>query len=343
MGKKFNILYWNIHFADGAGATKTGLFNSSEIIKEEINGIIKGKEIDAIIFTEAHPQFDSENYNKELYNYFKKEKYHVYPYDDNKIKKYPFEKNGKKKNGILIATKKEFSIYDSSLDNPNFLLLRSKDGKIILGGLRICNYNAKSYEEQIERIKLKLKFDRKTSFILLGDYNPGSIPSEKYLIANNIVLKDRIDYLRKMYRNRKKGDLEEEKKIALYYVSSKISHMICKSNCDISNVFDCEVGTNVNETGEYTNPDKIFLLNCNIISFKCAKTAEQVYFDKDSLNEKGHVKNGGKGIVLNEIAKLRKKEIFNENISIKYKRFGLGVPAPYPDHNLLFASIDLGD
>lgn len=82
---------------------------------------------------------------------------------------------------------------------------------------------------------------------------------------------------------------------------------------------NCENGTSINKCGEETFTDKITICNISEHNYKFVrlKTAEEIY----------------------------SKEEYKKIVGMKklsYGNHGLSITPPFPDHNLLFASIDLG-
>ena len=116
-------------------------------------------------------------------------------------------------------------------------------------------------------------------------------------------------------------------------------------NINKSCTIECSAGTNVNKNGEDTFPDKLTLFNIgerciNNVIFDRLKTAEELYFRDEDIDHKTHHLKDKKF----DKAIMKEKEEFERlKVYIKsYKNSGLSVIPPFPDHNLLFASIDIG-
>lgn len=329
---EFNILYWNIHYADGYVGTKIKYILSSEIIKNTIKKILNQKEIDAVVFTEAYPQIEDGKHNVMLYEYFKATGYNIYPYDLNSFKsnEYPF-KTTKYTNGILIATKEHF--YKQNIKViPNYLLLKHSQKDIYLGGVRICFDKNFEYDKQIEEVSNSLK--EFNNVILLGDFNPGSRETEKIQDVLNKSSKGGILY----------DVLSGE---------SKVSPKPSDFNKESGYIIDL-----INNRGLYLNyTDKIFCKGVKVKKFEKIYTPEQLYCNEQFLEDDGHIKREYmywekkhiKGDCKPAICSIiDEKYLYKVNIQC-IKDIGLGYQnytlcnTPFPDHNLLFASIDLGD
>ena len=115
------------------------------------------------------------------------------------------------------------------------------------------------------------------------------------------------------------------------------------------------------------NPDKLLYFNCIDSNFVFLETPEQIYckkeyIDNDMFNKDGS-RNSRYGRLNDKICKLGKNENpkkrtahadINYDIDFikkEYNKFGIRFPyisssvciVPFPDHNLMLASVDLGD
>ena len=334
---EFKILYWNIHFMDGSKSSDEKIKNSSEIIVDIIKEY--NDEIKAIVFTEAYPQFKYDKYNTIILDYLKGLGYNVYPYDLKEYSNpnhYPFKKNAEFKNGILIATKSEAQLVGMPQNEPNLLGVRIKYKKLGLNliGVRLFS----NHPEHIKKIAEYIDIDKAN--IVIGDFN----------------MKD------------------EELQKNLYIINKDIK--ISKKNEFGTNVALCKDIKGNEEIAKFciNSPDKLLLLNCNG-KFNMEKTPEQIYCNKEfvdnektkedrSINERyGRLKEGVCELVIKHGKRKKrnsdelvpynyaKANVNNDQILWKnnYKNFGIRFTynscnvcnAPFPDHNLMIASIDI--
>ena len=364
MGKMFNILYWNIHYKDGNAyiwdgkknkqcfVSKEMLDKSSKTIESELKKILKKQSIDCIVLTEAYPLNDDGS--NVLYQYFNKNGngYNVFPYEgweyfvernkkrleeshevnDGKI--IPFKRVKKSRqnsyvNGIIIAVKKElgFKISNYNISSPNFLSIENEN--ISISGIRIC-FSEKEYIKQIEDIKNT--FNNEKINILIGDFNPS---------------KFKTNFTYDTFAN----DLQ---------------HILSLSGKNQFKVYKCDKGTNTGKNGEDKYPEYLCLKGCDKICFTRVKTAEEVYCDEKYICNKencnncdfncecrlcfmqencnasknfGHIKKYL--IKTGNLLPYIKRKYKGVITKIGYDNTGLDVTEPFPDHNLLFASIEI--
>lgn len=315
---KFNILYWNINNKAGSSNEKAknivlNTINDKEIFSE-INNRVKGldlqsfKDFDAIVFTESNWNFI------ECFN-------NVYNNENEYFDTFSIPKISINDNDIFIATKKKHKfcqIEKLCKIMPNCNYLHSIILNIDLIGLRICNgKGSPKLPSQLHELKIN---DNK--FIMIGDFNETSV---MYYIKTNGYEKVLNDYFNK------RGVIKE-----------------------------CDDGTNTcsyygkHSRPEYIDnrPDKIYTTFDNSsINFIKVLTPEKIYIKAKYLNSDGHIKPElmvKKNTVDRHFEFINKNVQYNNDsnlyseIKVNYASTGL-VGQPYPDHNLLFASIDLGD
>ena len=363
MEKRFNILYWNIHYKDGnvyiwdgkkkkqCFVSKKMLDESSKTIVMELDKVLTKQSIECIIFTEAYPLNDDGS--KLLYEYLDKKEYDVFPYEgwdifaekhkdrlelsheikDDKITPFKrIKKDGQSDyvNGAVIAVKKGlgFKISNYNISSPNFLSIENES--ISISGIRIC-FSAIKYIEQIEAIKNT--FNNEKINILIGDFNPSQLKKSNFTYDTFV------------------NDLQ---------------HILSLSGKNQFKVYKCDKGTNTGKNGKDKYPEYLCLKGCDKICFTRVKTAEEVYCDEKYICNKencnncdfncecrlcfmeencnasknfGHIKKNliKTGSLLPYI-KLEYKGVITK---IRYDNTGLDVTEPFPDHNLLFASIEI--
>ena len=346
--KKYNILYWNIHYEDGnqyipkkKEEYKKHLDYASHIVINTLDEYIKKKKINVIVLTEAYPQVggnDNEptTNNKIMENY--KEKFNVFPYEPYKSYAaiqfetiFPFVKPHFY-NGVMVIVKKDLNFDVSSLKYislyPNLLSIENNDIQII--GLRFCQQNGKNIVEQIKKIKEIVNTSNKP-IIMLGDYNPSLILREEYGGGENNLFSWGIN---KKDAQSMKGNNKKQ---------CEIYDLLLKNYCNKPFItFDYDKGTSLVRGGKDTFPDKFSI--CSEVEYIIyeqtrLQTAEEVYFDKDYIDIDNHVI--GKDIK-NAKFKEEYEEYKNNGLKILgYDNSGLKVKAPFPDHNLMYVSIEI--
>ena len=368
MRKKFNVLYWNINYREnwqGYNIDDSQKINNinlaTKIIKNEIDNIIQLRkvkyqdaddDIHAIIFTEAYPLSE----DNELITYLRENDYSVLPYDcnfddflvgindlttykDENINKYiPFKrknreivgvKNGTKEeylqndysNGVIIAVKKEFNFKLSGykLDNPNYLAI--DNGEMCLAGTRVNH----GYPDMTSQFKKKLNCKALEGIKLSGVNIIGSnyvldnkegytFNEEKEDKVNDyIIRRANFEYIKDKFN--KAIDVSKYKKVVVigdfninekfkYYPIWRYDDIVSKDN----NFKICRDFTIGNSKMDYVYTN----LKVDTKDFFAIRTIKEVYCNN---------------LIQNDIEKV----ISSININ-----------SPFPDHNLLFASIDLG-
>lgn len=339
---RFNILYWNIN--SKGGKKYKYIDESSKLIEETLINIdsysrnkyvsdctkkhknVKIKEIDAIVFSEAYPEkinpklcngikgmgfelFSGKDYGNDIHIYINKNKHDAEEYN------------------IKIP-----------LDNiryPDFRMVYIKNINLYLAGIRIKNYTRENRKkvltgkEQIYNLCKKLKDVANNKILIIGDFNPYSafveVPNDD--LFNAFGLKGKI-------------------------IDTNNGGTTVKSD-------GCNKNNNQMRYLQEVNTDKLFYSSKfdsknNEIVFNKFITPEEIYCNNKYINETdGHIdknmlefrcKDGNKrrSIIINKKSDFYKNGFDDEIIGLRYMN-GTICNAPFPDHNLLFASIDLGD
>ena len=332
--KKYKILYWNIHYEDGRTVNKINIDNATKTVIDNLDEYIEDKEINVIVLTEAYPQVNANNLgakaNDEILTHYN-DKFDVFPYEPSKdyvTRKfecnYPFAKLSFH-NSVIIMTRKDLKFKVETINNisvfPNLLSVENDSIQII--GLRFCQ-DGDDIIKQIEKIKGIIKCNK--PILILGDYNPSLVTKIP-------------------------GGTKKLNSVGIFEIdinsNDGISHIydqLFEKCCGIKKcvTFDYNEGTNVNIKGEDTFPDKLSICNVdcdfdekNVIRERL-KTAEEVYFDEKCIDKNtGHVRGNI------EDGSLKEKYIEWGFEKLKYGRAGLNVKSPFPDHNLMYVSIEI--
>ena len=336
MRKEFNILYWNIHFTaynqDDIKLHRKNIeknkyldLSSEKIIIPELERYIAEKDIKVIVLTEGWPQ--NEKFSCKIKDFLEDKKYTLYPYcDEWKKESLPYKCNGRSvSNGILIGVKNEYKnenqieIFDYNIEYPNLLVLKDKVNNLFIAGVRIIpsgkDYNL--YHHQIEELRYYLEKEYKerpkTKVICIGDFNP--------------------------------GEFENKEKQGEYYIDiEKILNSCRMHNGKLCNV---DEGTLVNGKKEVLFTDKLYYVNCSgLEKFEVIKTPERIYCKNPNkfLDGCGRIKFEylSKDMMLKEEFKdsFYTETAIKCGVQIKYDNCSI-CNAPFPDHNLLFASIEI--
>lgn len=311
MGKRFNILCWNINNKN-KGKLNNDINKYCKLVTDSLNlkliyenikrlgnsTVNSISDVDAIILVEA---------NTEIKNGIKKEYNSLFDWKIN---------NSQNNNKVIIGVNKKWkkiTVLVDDIKTSDFLGIYIDKIETLLCGIRIQNTNAiNTYGEQLAEIGDNIKTHTIKNAIIIGDFNPSH--TKESIIR---LCKKHISIESKLYECVNGGTL------ATYLFGER---MITESYSDKMLVF-----------GKYKYSELVKVL-----------TPEQIYCKPDYLDEfDGHIceeylKNPNKKATL--IKNDYEEEIYNSNFKkiISYKGTGM-TPSMYPDHNLLFASIDLGD
>ena len=323
---EFKILYWNIHYRSSETSSKPSLIdvnNASKIIKKVLDdkltyskinyGINNIDDINAVVFTESYPQImDSGNCLNEFLNKHK----------------FIIASNDSIGNNVTIAYKenmKRVCFNSNDIKSPEFLCLMN-DNNIFLCGLRIANTKGcPSSEEQFSILKHEIENNTDCNIeniIMIGDFN------DKTKHIKEFISCDFCD-----------GDV--------YDVDNEEETLICRAPSTERKL--CK-----------SNPDKLFISK-NFIKKKFIKvlTPEEIYCNKKYIDENdGHIKKeylkkgeyNDKGVKYSqgrepiELDKTISEDLYKndiERVCLSYGTNNSICNSPYPDHNLLFASIEI--
>lgn len=350
---KFNILYWNIHCEDGKGI-KEGYIGASEDIvsilnnketyelekrynkKNKLDNVNSIDDIHCIVFTEGYPQKNENNFNTILKERLSKFELYSERFSNNCVHIFV---NVAKCNAVQI--KNLFPNDDINYPDLTAILIKLKN----CSQEPLCLCGA--------RIKNDIK-DEAGNKIATGDKQIKNLKDIVTKITDTININKVIII----------GDFNPTPKI--YNTKVNIDERYFKNifNSGNYNVKETENG-GTNKTSKVddktllqeTYPDKIITnIDTDKISFYKLKTTEECYVKKEYINDlTGYLNvhdrlgneimraeklegNIRRSIVLNKSINI----YINRNIGLKYMNASC-CNAPFPDHNLLFASIDLGD
>lgn len=335
---------------------KDNVHLATKIVKDEIDNILKSQnaeyDIDAIVLTEAYP-LDDEN---ELLKYLIDNGYTVFPYDNsfneflesvNDLTTYKDEKTNKfipfkrikreivgvdnetkeeyvqndYSNGVIIAVKKElgFRLSGYKIDNPNYLSINN--GNICVVGTRVNmgyldmtnQFKKKLNYKALQGIKLSSVNTIGANYVL--ENKKGNVFNEvtKDYINDYIIRRANFEYIKEKF-NKVINSCKDKKVIVIgdFNIDErfkdfkiwKYDDIIAKDN-NFKICRDATIG-NAKMDYVYTN------LKVDTNDFIAIRKIEEIYCNESIHNFAENVIN---------------------NITIK---------SPFPDHNLLFASIDLG-
>ena len=297
------------------------------------------------MFTEGYPQRNDNKFNTILLDKLRLSGFDLYceNYSDNCIlifmNKAKCENEGLKYKDIRI------NYHNDDIEYPDlkFVSVKYDNNKgFLIGGIRIKNdTKPKTGDVQIKNVKRELcnilKQEGIRHHLLIGDFNPS----------------------RQTYNSKEEINLCYFKDV---FMPMKIEVIETQNggSSRTQNIDNCK--TLLRET----YPDKVLTNICkDKIEFYKLLTPEQYYLKDEYLNNDGHLKrNDTKGNEIiyikkwnaeyDENGKLKKKgntslginkelDIYKFNdreISFKYASMSC-CDAPYPDHNLLFASIEI--
>lgn len=353
MEKRFNILYWNINYRSGSYVSDESIKDSSEIIIKELQESIKSinrdinEKIHAIVFTEAYPIEKSSSLIKSLNDM----EYTTYPSDesfeeycktisekeqesivkDKNGKKLPYASNTKKyQNGVLIAISRKY-VEENKIksikiaergyrrDTPNLLAIELDD--LVICGVRINQGGVSGNEKLILSIDNDIPHDKKCGKWIIDDKDGFRFVKNDKCMNTSIVRRAAYEQFLhiikgfdkpviaigdfNIYNSKKKNDNGKEE---YQYNNAVWKYTEIIENNPNFNV--CNGYTIGNEKMDY-----LYLKNCHLNgkkeeNFRTVKEMKCVYGNCD-----------------NDI-----QNIFKEAIEIK---------PPFPDHNLLFASIEI--
>ena len=358
---KINILYWNIHNCGGVGQKRAYEQSSHDIIsvlnnketymveerfdkKTRINAK-NLKDIDAIVFTESYPQRNDNqksntgNWNMILRNELKEKGFAFYQdncdYDSQEYWNYNSVAIfvNEKRNHVIEELNLEYK-YDNEF--PDCKLIYIVNLQIVLGGMRIKNdcrdkdrnkiiTGNKQIENLIKKYIDDIQGNTRNRIIILGDFNFGSAYKDQYFINGN------------------EDNERKEKFLNLIHSYSKDNYNINVTNNGGS--FRTRKGENERFLQEIWNDAIIDNFNAKVEFYKLY-TPEQMYCNEKYIDlYDGHIKkeylykpDKSTQILLKEPVA---SDFYKNNITNIVYGSSTMLTAPYPDHNLLFASIEV--
>ena len=330
--KVLNILYWNINHREGnftnkylnlhpdETTKKLEVQSASNIVNNEIN---RYDNIDVIVLTEAYPQITEYIYNDSILNNLKND-YNVYPYCDS-WKDYVSSKsidNGARNENGLYEPFKRLKCGRGHSNYANCVLIAIR---------KSCKYSFEIIDYKIDSPNLLVLKDEKNKVFIIGFRISVNLSTDKYTKELTRVLKEYKNY-KDEYKLICMGDFNPSKK-----TNNEIKEIL---KSDWINLINCEGGSSsaiVDNRIVFSNPDKLLLNKCGKECFRSLITPEEIYTKGCQLDGWGHI---------------NKKEYFDDVLYVKreyikdiYKDVrirlchGDFINPPFPDHNLLFASI----
>lgn len=309
MGKEFKILYWNINYKEGtAGKNRDNYKLASKICVDILKKYIDKENISAIVLTECYPQVnpDMKSY---IYDYYRK--------NGSWKPNYAFEDYKGESDDILKEFEDRYDVFPY--------------GSIDIGDIK---------KKGLPFMKMKYLKEGGRKRPRNWSYNPVVIICKKnrYELVgikdcpNLLIIKDKAkDFYIAGFRvdnssgTQKYIELAKEISKNIKYLSKSKVVVIGDFNPGNLESFKIEKGINSvienglvkdcrDNTTHISKPDKMLLINCNC--------------EKDDFK------------VMENVKEYYKKEY--PDLLYKGKNNCTIVRAPFPDHNLLFASIDLG-
>lgn len=340
----FNILYWNINNKAENRRVKGDREENLaiSIINEKIKKFLN-TEVECIVFTEAYNKLESKLINV-----------------NSEYKKLDFFDGGCVKNQIVIAAKKSQYEHVNKGEGVNFVHIRNKEKRLNIIGYRtmwinytgdifyalkyingLCmdkiisckNYDCKKFSDEIEKYKNEYKeikngknsYQRENAFItnemkdsyIVEQLKDIKIDDNKSLLDSICERKAITDYKNIYYKLQVNSVLDYVKRIKDEKVIVVGDFNISQKNENLLNFYkikdDNEEGFVVceNDTMFHDKLDYLYLKGCKKKVFKVEEDMLKFYFNNIEFIQKN----------------------CNNMLEIK---------SPFPDHNLLFASIDIG-
>lgn len=307
MGKEFKMLYWNINYKEGKAGKRCDKYKrASKICIDILNKYIDKENISAVVLTECYPQVNSDM-KSYIYDYFKK--------NGSWKPNYIFEDYKGESDDILKEFEDRYDVFPyGSIDIGDI----KKKGlpfmrmKYLKEGKRLDNWSYNPVVIICKKDIYELVGIKDCPNLLIIKDKAKDFYIAGFRVDNSsgtqkyIELANEISKFIKDYSKSKVVVIGDFNPINL---KKEIIENEIKSVIKNGFVKDCR-----DYTTHVSRPDKMLLINCNCENddFRVMENVEEYY----------------------------KKEcpelLYERKINCTM------VQAPFPDHNLLFASIDLG-